>query len=104
MLKMKTMVAAMAAALMGLGLSQSALAQDDTAQSDGFTLDEIIVTSTKREESIYDVPIAITAFTAEAIEVAGITNLVDIGKFVPNLNVTEFSAGHTASVNPFIRG
>jgi iron complex outermembrane receptor protein len=30
--------------------------------------------------------------------------LTDIGKFVPNLNVTEFSAGHTSSANPFIRG
>jgi len=29
---------------------------------------------------------------------------VDIGKFVPNLNVTGFSAGHTSSANPFIRG
>jgi iron complex outermembrane receptor protein len=27
-----------------------------------------------------------------------------VGKFVPNLNVTGFSAGHTSSANPFIRG
>ena len=33
----------------------------------------------------------------------GIADLVDIGKFVPNLNVTTFSAGHTSSANPFIR-
>ncbi len=31
-------------------------------------------------------------------------SLTDIGKFVPNLNVTEFSAGSTSSANPFIRG
>ncbi len=41
---------------------------------------------------------------AETIERQGITDLVDIGKFVPNLNVTGFSAGHTSSANPFIRG
>lgn len=104
MLNKKTMVAAMAAALVGLGLSQLALAQDAAAPSGGSALEEVRVTATKREQSIYDVPVAVTAFTAEAIEMAGITNLVDIGKFVPNLNVTEFSAGHTASVNPFIRG
>ena len=33
----------------------------------------------------------------------GIADLVDIGKFVPDLNVTTFSAGHTSSANPFIR-
>jgi iron complex outermembrane receptor protein len=33
-----------------------------------------------------------------------ITDLIDLGKFVPNLNVTAFSAGHTASANVFIRG
>jgi len=50
------------------------------------------------------VPVAIGAFNAGTIERQGITDLVDIGKFVPNLNVTGFSAGHTSSANPFIRG
>jgi len=50
------------------------------------------------------VPVAVSAFTAGTIEKQGITDLTDIGKFVPNLNVTGFSAGHTSSVNAFIRG
>ncbi len=66
--------------------------------------EEVIVTATKRAQSIYDVPIAISAFTSSTIEKQGITDLTDIGKFVPNLNVTGFSAGHTSSVNAFIRG
>jgi iron complex outermembrane receptor protein len=66
--------------------------------------EEVIVTATKREQSIYDVPVAVSAFTAATIEKQGITDLTDIGKFVPNLNVTGFSAGHTSSVNAFIRG
>jgi len=66
--------------------------------------EEVIVTATKRSQSIYDVPVAISAFTAESIERQGITSLTDIGKFVPNMNVTGFSAGHTSSANPFIRG
>ena len=64
----------------------------------------MIVTAQKREQSIYDVPVAISAFTAETIEKQGISDLTDIGKFVPNLNVTGFSAGQTSSANPFIRG
>ena len=66
--------------------------------------DTIVVTATKREENIFEVPLAISAFEPETIEKQHITDLTDIGKFVPNLNVTGFSAGHTASANPFIRG
>jgi iron complex outermembrane receptor protein len=84
----------------GLGIGQAALAQG--AEKPVF--EEVIVTAQKREQSIYDVPVAISAFSAEGIERQGIASLTDIGKFVPNLNVTEFSAGHTSSANPFIRG
>ena len=55
--------------------------------------EEIVVTAQRREQSIYDVPVAISAFSPETIERQGITDLVDLGKFVPNLNVTGFSAG-----------
>jgi iron complex outermembrane recepter protein len=64
----------------------------------------VIVTAQKLEQNIYDVPAAISAFTPQTMERQGITDLTDIGKFVPNLNVTGFSAGQTSSVNPFIRG
>lgn len=66
--------------------------------------EEITVTAKKREQSIYEVPTAISAFSGAALQKQGISDLVDIGKFVPNLNVTGFSAGHTSSANPFIRG
>ena len=65
---------------------------------------EIIVTAKKREESIFEVPVAISAFTGDTLQQQGITDLIDIGKFVPNLNITGFSAGHTSSTNAFIRG
>ena len=37
------------------------------AQSDNLGLEEIIVTAQKRQESIQSVPIAVTAFDAEAL-------------------------------------
>lgn len=73
-------------------------------ESDDSQFEEIIVTAKKREQSIYEVPIAMSVFSAATIEKQGITDLLDVGKFVPNLNVTAFSAGHTSSANPFIRG
>ena len=68
------------------------------------SIEEITVTAMRREEGVYDVPAALSVFESDVIEDQGIIDLVDIGKFVPNLNVTTFSAGHTSSANPFIRG
>jgi iron complex outermembrane receptor protein len=75
-----------------LGFSAPAVAQD----SDDARFEEITVTAAKREQSIYDVPIAVSAFEGE--------KLAAHGKFVPNMNVTGFSAGHVSSINVFIRG
>ncbi|MCY3810719.1 MAG: TonB-dependent receptor plug domain-containing protein [Gammaproteobacteria bacterium] len=67
-------------------------------------IEEIVVTAAKREQGIYDVPAALSVFDGGTLAERGIADLVDVGKFVPNLNVTTFSAGHTSSANPFIRG
>jgi iron complex outermembrane recepter protein len=88
-----------AAPLGALGVAPVALAQEDDS-----VFETVIVTAQKREQSIYEVPVSISAFTAKTMEKQGITDLTDIGKFVPNLNITGFSAGHTSSQNPFIRG
>ncbi|MFQ5548549.1 MAG: TonB-dependent receptor [Woeseia sp.] len=93
--------AVLAVAIAGVSAPQIALAQGD---DDEALFEEITVTATKREKSIYEVPVAMSAFSAATIEKQGITDLTDVGKFVPNLNVTGFSAGHTSSTNPFIRG
>ena len=87
------------AALLTATLPQNALAQNG-----GGLIEEITVTATKREQSIYEVPVAISAFQGDKLAEQGIVGIYDIGKFVPNLNITEFSAGHTSSTNPFIRG
>jgi iron complex outermembrane receptor protein len=78
-----------AAPLGALGVAPAALAQS----ADDSVFDTVIVTAQKREQSIYDVPVAISAFTPDTMERQGIVDLTDIGKFVPNLNITGFSAG-----------
>jgi iron complex outermembrane receptor protein len=84
----------------GLVLVSTAAAQ----QSEQPLFEEITVTATKREQNIYEVPIAVSAFEGDRLAQQGIVDIIDIGKFVPNLNITQFSAGHTSSANPFIRG
>ncbi|HBF73126.1 TonB-dependent receptor [Alteromonas australica] len=94
---------ALAVALTVPVFSNPVIAQDaDAAEEQKF--EAITVTATKRPQVIYEVPIAISAFDGDKLAEQGISDLTDVGKFVPNLNVTGFSAGHTSSVNPFIRG
>jgi iron complex outermembrane receptor protein len=54
-------------------------------------MEEVIVTSQRKAESIQDVPIAISAFTAEQIEDANLTNLDQIAPLTPGLFVGKFS-------------
>ena len=79
-------------------------AEEAKANKGESKMEAITVTATKRSQVIYEVPIAMSAFSGDALAEQGITGITDVGKFVPNLNITGFSAGHTSSANPFIRG
>ncbi|MDR7119093.1 TonB-dependent receptor plug domain-containing protein [Rheinheimera soli] len=85
-------------------LSSVAWAEEKSQATKDDSIEIIQVTATKRTQVIYEVPLAISAFSGDALAEQGISDLTDVGKFVPNLNVTGFSAGHTSSANPFIRG
>lgn len=62
--------------------------------------DQIIVTATKRAESVQDVPIAITAIGGEVLESSGINDLSQLDKAVPGLNIGQSGS----DVRPAIRG
>jgi len=66
----------------------------------GHALEEIMVTAQKREESLQDVPIAISAMTGESMRSAGIQKLEHMAPSIPNLHVGE----SFATDSMFIRG
>jgi iron complex outermembrane recepter protein len=66
-----------------LALSWPLSVEAADARSGG--LEEVIVTAQKRAESLQDVPIAISAFGAEAIRNLGIRSTNDLVRFTPNL-------------------
>lgn len=49
-------------------------------------IEEVIVTAQKREESIYDVPIAMQAFTGEALRQRGIVDTSDLANVIPGFS------------------
>jgi iron complex outermembrane receptor protein len=52
-------------------------------------LEEILVTARKRAENVQDVPIAISAFSAQDIEDAGIARPVDFIDLIPNVTIVD---------------
>ncbi|NIB41610.1 TonB-dependent receptor [Pseudomaricurvus alkylphenolicus] len=68
-----------------LAVSMTALAQESTS---GLALEEVVVTAQKRAESVQDIPVAISAFTAESLENRKMETANDIAAGVPNLQVS----------------
>ena len=101
-LRVKTSLLAVAVSVALTANAQESQQQENQVEEE--RIEAITVTATKRSQVIYEVPIAMSAFNGEALASQGITDITDVGKFVPNLNITGFSAGHTSSANPFIRG
>ena len=56
-------------------------------------LEEIIVTANKREQSLQDVASAVTGFSAEYINEAGINDLMNVTQLTPGFSMSSFSLG-----------
>ncbi len=65
-------------------------------------IEEILVTAQKREQSLQEVPISITAFSAETIERAGIREFTDYASKTPNVGFS--TTGNRATTKVGIRG
>ncbi len=69
-------------------------------------IDQITVTTRKRAESLQQTPIAITAFTGDSLRERGLTSLMEVGSFAPNvkMNISPggSGAGHNSQI--YIRG
>jgi iron complex outermembrane receptor protein len=71
-----------------------------TALNDGSQISDIVVTATRRGESLQKVPIAISAFGAQELAATGTTNAQELAAITPGLTI----ANQSAAVTPFIRG
>lgn len=98
------------AAVLALALPAAAQAQAaqeeaqpaaDAPAGDAFG-NEIVVTATKREQTLQDVPVAVTVTTAETIERAQIRDIRDLSSVVPSLRVNQLQS--SANTNFYIRG
>jgi iron complex outermembrane recepter protein len=58
-------------------------------------LEEIIVTATRREKSLQDVPISVTVMSGDAISAGGFSDVEDLSAFLPNLTISDGFQGQT---------
>ena len=93
---------AMCVALGGAVSLGSALAY--AAESE--TLEEVVVTAQKRSQNIQEVPIAISAYTAETLQSKGLTDLHALSSLAPNVNLDGGSpfSGDSSVLSASIRG
>ena len=92
--------AAALTALAPAAIAQEAQEQEATTADDGSV---IVVTARRRTENLQDVPIAISAFSAERLENQGALDITDISQITPNTTL-ENSRGTNSTLTAFIRG
>ncbi|MDE0005607.1 MAG: TonB-dependent receptor plug domain-containing protein [Rhodospirillaceae bacterium] len=69
-------------------------------------LEEILVTAQKREESLQDTPVAVTALTGDAMDSRGFNDISDLADYTPNLvfDTTTPISGLSSGAVVYIRG
>ena len=81
-------LASAAAALLSLAASvagaQTATTPEAAATS---PLEEVVVTATRREESLSKIAVSVTAVTQEGLDVRGIKDIGSLARFTPGINV-----------------
>jgi outer membrane receptor protein involved in Fe transport len=90
----------MAALLLALPSGHAAAAAADASGG----LEEVIVTATRRAESLEAVPISVAAYTQEKMDVQGIRDIGDIAAFTPSLSYTQSDGLRTLNNRISIRG
>jgi iron complex outermembrane receptor protein len=75
-----------------VGLAMQVHAQEAAEKN---LMEEVVVTATKRAESMQDIPIAVTAISGEMLSELQITNVLDIEKTVPGMKVRYVGADPT---------
>ena len=73
------------------------------AQETGGGLEEIIVTAERREASLQEVPLAVSAFGREQLEDRQVTQAQDLQRYVPSLNMFN-NITHPSNLSLSMRG
>ncbi len=68
----------------------------------GIPVEELVVTAQRRSQDIQDVPISMTALTSQFIEDSGLTSVMDMSQYVPNVQINAVTDSRSTAIR--IRG
>ena len=80
------------------GAIAAALAPSHQALAQDFALEEIIVTATKRQLSVQDIPASVQAIGQEALQNMGAATQEDFARFMPGINIVSYGATQSTVV------
>ena len=98
-IKLRFIGAALAACLAGPGASQAASAGAEGDTSTSGALEEVVVTATRRQERLQDVPISVTAFGQEKLDQEGLRSIDDVTRLTPGVAFSRNGTGSSANYN-----
>lgn len=98
----KTLICATAATALSTAFAAPVLAQEDDGD-DARRLGAVTVTAQRVEENLQDVPVAVTALSAEQLEDKQVLNIRDLTAQVPNINIAT-NTGTASAARIFLRG
>jgi iron complex outermembrane receptor protein len=105
-LKTTLLVSVCALSLSTPALAQTTAAPAQTARAqpvDSTAVEELVVTARRREETLKDVPVAVSAYTAARMEQTGVRDVTDLQKTTPSLTLSS-ARGTNSTLIAFIRG
>ena len=90
-----------ALSVFGAGVSGAAAAEATAATDQGTTIETLVVTATRREEKLQDVPIAVQAITGDKLNQLGITDFQKLLVYTPDVHAAGRGPGQNTV---YIRG
>ena len=91
------LLATATAALLSLAASYaSAQTTSATGAAGASPLEEVVVTATRREESLSKVAVSVTAVTQEGLDIRGIKDIESLARFTPGINVDNSGTNNIA--------
>lgn len=97
-----TAATSIAAAVLASAATVPAIAQSSSSEP-VMKIDEVVVTARRRQETLMDIPMQVSAFTSADIENAGYTSVLDLVEAVPGVTYGSFEA-QAQGDSPSFRG
>lgn len=92
-MKIKSLVSVKKLLCVAVSAGSLVLASQAYAKESPNILEEVVVTAQKREQSILDIPFAISAFGEAEIKARGATDIKDLQYLIPGLSITNNQPG-----------